>query len=101
MVNLDVVGIAGQLDLIGNDDLIETARIAGNKTGIDSVNATLPPGASSDHVSFQKAGVPVLMLSREDNLIHTPDDAIGRVASKSLEDAVTVALATLDALNPG
>ncbi len=98
MVNLDVVGVSAALELIGDDGLVDTARIAGDKAGIAATKATLPMGAGSDHLSFQRAGVPVVMLTREDNLIHTPDDEIGRVSAASLGQAVTLAVATLGAL---
>jgi hypothetical protein len=84
---------------VGNDDLVDTARIAAEKAGIAATKGELPKGAGSDHLSFQKAGVPVVMLTREDNLIHTPADALDRITAASLQETVVLALATLDALN--
>jgi aminopeptidase YwaD len=98
MINLDVVGLPEDLTLIGDTDLIDTARQQAQKIGIAATAAGLPQGVGSDHLSFQKAGVPVLMLYRDDNLIHTPQDAIDRIAETSLADTVRVALATLTAL---
>lgn len=100
MVNLDVVGLPQGLELIGDADLVDVARIEAQKLGIDSTPATIPAGAGSDHLSFQRAGVPVLMLYRNDDLIHTPSDAIDRIAPASLAETVTVALASLEALQP-
>jgi len=99
MINLDVVGVSAGLELVGNDDLVDTARIAAEKAGIAATKGELPKGAGSDHLSFQKAGVPVVMLTREDNLIHTPADALDRITAASLQETVVLALATLDALN--
>jgi len=99
MVNLDVVGVSAGLELIGNDDLVDTARIAGDTAGITATKAELPKGSGSDHLSFQKAGVPVVMLTRPDNLIHTPADALDRISADALRETVVLALATLDALN--
>ena len=79
MINLDVVGLPEELELIGDADLTDLARIEAQKLGIDSTPATIPNGAGSDHLSFQRAGVPVLMLYRNDSLIHTPSDAIDRI----------------------
>jgi Zn-dependent M28 family amino/carboxypeptidase len=101
MVNLDVVGLPADLKLIGTDDLIDTARIAASGIGVEAARSTLPQGASSDHVSFQDAGVPVVMLYRDDDQIHTPADAIGRIDPASLRQTVSVAIATLSALNGG
>ncbi len=100
MINLDVVGLPAPLTLIGDAGLTDMARIEAQKLGIESSVAALPNGAGSDHLSFQRAGVPVLMLYRDDNLIHTPSDAIDRIAPASLAETVTVALAVLQVLAP-
>ncbi len=101
MINLDVVGRAEDLVLIGSTDLVETARLAAQRLGITATTGALPPGAASDHVSFQEAGVPVVMFYRADEDIHTPADAIDRIDAASLRDTASVALATLRALNGG
>jgi aminopeptidase YwaD len=99
MINLDVVGVAGGLELIGNDDLIELARVEAQKLGIDATPSSLPNGTGSDHVSFRDHDVPVVMLYRQDNLIHTTADAIDRILPSSLRDTVAVAYATLAKLS--
>lgn len=100
MVNLDVVGTASGLDLLGSDDLIDVARLAAGKIGVKGTPSTLPPNTGSDHLSFINGGIPAVMLYREDNLIHTPEDAIGRILPASLAETVAVALATLQSLAP-
>jgi aminopeptidase YwaD len=100
MVNLDVVGVAEKLELIGDADLQDVGRIEAQKLGIETIPGTIPQGSGSDHLSFQRANVPVLMLYRSDESIHTPVDAIGRIEGKSLVETVRVALATLAALEP-
>ena len=84
MVNLDVVGNANSLELLGDDDLIDVARLAAEGLGVDATSAVLPPNSGSDHLSFQRAGVHVVMFYREDNQIHTPQDAIDRIVPASL-----------------
>lgn len=101
MINLDVVGVAGGLQLIGSDDLIDVARLRAQALGIEATPSTLPVGAGSDHLSFQNAGVPVVMLYREDNVIHTPADDISRIVPESLAATVAVALVTMEQLSPG
>ena len=101
MVNLDVVGTSSGLDLIGDDDLIDVARLAAQKIGVTASPASLPPNTGSDHLSFEAGGVHAVMLYRDDNQIHTPEDAIGRILPASLAETVTVALATLQVLAPG
>jgi hypothetical protein len=100
MVNLDVVGMPEGLTLIGDDDLIETARVAAQRLGLETERAALPRGAGSDHLSFQQAGVPVVMLYRDDQQIHTTADAVGRISERSLEETVGVAVGVLEALAP-
>jgi Zn-dependent M28 family amino/carboxypeptidase len=101
MVNLDVVGTAAELSLIGDAGIVDVARLQAEKLGVKAVPSFLPPHTGSDHLSFQRAGVPVVMLYRDDSLIHTPEDTIQRIVPASLAETVTVALATLQALAPG
>lgn len=101
MVNLDVVGTASALELIGDADLIDVARLEAEKIGVKATASVLPPNTGSDHLSFENAGVHAVMLYREDSLIHTPGDAIDRIVPASLAETVSVALATLQALAPG
>jgi Iap family predicted aminopeptidase len=98
MLNIDVVGITSELMLIGDDDLAEVARIASMELGVDARPAEDPPNQGSDHLSFQRAGVPVLMFNRDDELIHTSLDAIDRIDEGALDDAVRLAVATLEEL---
>ncbi len=99
MLNLDVVGVASHLELVGDAGLVEEARVAGTQAGVAASAGALPPGASSDHASFANAGVPVVMFTRADNLIHTPADAMDRITQQSLGDTAKIAVATLTALS--
>ncbi len=101
MINLDVVGLKEDLELVGNTDLIETARLAAQNLGLAAAPATLPNGTGSDHLSFEGAGVPVVMLYRADAVIHTPADGIDRIDAGALQETAAVAVATLKALNGG
>jgi hypothetical protein len=98
MLNLDVVGVASELGLVGDADLIELARVEGQRAGVQAIPSSLPSGASSDHASFQAKGVPVVMFTRADDQIHTEQDAMGRIQPASLSDAATIAYATLSSL---
>ncbi|HYM14622.1 MAG TPA: M28 family metallopeptidase [Dehalococcoidia bacterium] len=98
MLNLDVVGLPGELTLLGSADLVDTARLAGVAQGIPALQGTLPPGTASDHVSFINAGIPAVMFYRNDDAIHTPQDEISRLTATSLRDDVRIAVATLERL---
>lgn len=99
MINLDVVGIAGDLNLIGSADLVDLARTEGLAAGIQAVPSELPPNANSDHASFLDASVPAVFLNIEDGMIHTRQDALDRIEPEALHAALTVAYGTLAALN--
>jgi Zn-dependent M28 family amino/carboxypeptidase len=98
MLNLDVIGTIERLTLIGDDDMTELARIEAEEAGVPSVPGGVPEGSSSDHASFQEARIPVIFFYRPDNLIHTKEDAIGRIVPQSLEDTINVAYGVLEAL---
>ncbi len=98
MLNLDVVGMSTPLELVGDAGIVEQARVEGQRAGVGATPAVLPVGASSDHASFEAKGVPVVMFTRADNLIHTQRDAMGRVGATALRDAATIAYATLASL---
>jgi len=100
MLNLDVVGLPEGLVLLGTPSVVETARLAAQKLGLNATTGQMPDGAGSDYLSFQDAGVPAVMFYRDDNSIHTPTDAIDRISAQSLQEDVRVAIATLQALNP-
>jgi Zn-dependent M28 family amino/carboxypeptidase len=101
MIDLDVVGTKEGLTLFGSADLVETARLEAQRQGVTATPATLPKGTGSDHLSFERAGVPVVMLYRADALIHTPGDSFDRIDAGSLRETVELAVATLRALNGG
>ena len=98
MLNLDVVGLDEDLVLIGDDAMIETARIAGEAIGIESRRGETPAGASSDHASFIEAGIPAVFFYRDDSLIHTTQDSVERISAASLEETIRIAYATLLAI---
>jgi aminopeptidase YwaD len=99
MLNLDVVGTKQPLVLIGSDDMVDTARIAGKDIGIEATRGQIPNGAGSDHQSFINAGIPAVFFYRNDDQIHTPEDAINRIDAGSLAATVRIAYATLLAVN--
>ena len=99
MLNLDVIGTEAGLTLIGDEDMIELARVEAQQEGIETSVGEVPAGSSSDHASFQAAGIPVVFFYRNDTLIHTLEDAIGRIVPASLEETVRVAYGVLESLS--
>lgn len=87
MLNLDVVGSGTDVMLIGDDELKGVAEQIAENIGVDAIRSSLPFGTSSDHASFQFAGVRVMFLSSDDfSDIHTPDDTLERIDRGVLED---------------
>jgi Zn-dependent M28 family amino/carboxypeptidase len=101
MLNLDVVGVNQPLGLIGSEDVADVARIEADRLNIDATVSTLPENAGSDHLSFQREGVPVIMFNRPNDLIHTPRDSLDRIDRNLILEAIKVAYATLEALATG
>jgi len=86
MVNLDMEGVGERLHLAwfrGPDTLVTLAARLAEQLGIRAVVAR---SEGSDHLSFERVGVPVVFLLRpEDPFIHTPRDTADRVDPKLLE----------------
>lgn len=86
MINLDMEGVGERLHLAwsrGPDTLVTLAAKLAEQLGI---RASVVRSEASDHVSFERAGVPVVFLNRPDDpYIHTPRDTADRVDPKLLE----------------
>jgi aminopeptidase YwaD len=86
MVNLDMEGVGERLQLAwfqGPDTLVTLAARLAERLGIRTFVAR---SGGSDHLSFERAGVPVVFLLRPDDpYIHTPKDTADRVDPKLLE----------------
>jgi len=95
MINLDMEGVGDRFIVAGrgDDTLVRTAsRLAGD-LGI-RVEVRGAEGGS-DHVNFEKAGVPVVFLFRPDDPYYdTPRDTVDRVSPALLEASTRLAVAT-------
>ena len=65
MMNFDVVGSGVQLEVAGHQALTDLALKIAAELEIEAQPGSMPPGASSDHVPFQDAEIPALLLGRE------------------------------------
>ena len=94
MVNLDMEGVGDRLQLAkyrGPDDLVTAAAQMAERLGI---KVTVQPSDGSDHVSFERVGVPVVFLLRPDDPYYdTPKDTADRVDPKLLEVSARLATA--------
>ncbi len=92
MLNFDVVASGPLLAVSGQRELEDMALQVAEGLGLEADSRPLPPGASSDHEPFEKAGVPVLVLYGPDiSRIHTPEDRLEFVQPELLGSALLVA----------
>lgn len=86
MVNLDMEGVGERLQLAwfrGPDTLVALAARLAERLGIPAVVAR---SDGSDHLSFERVGVPVVFLLRPDDpYIHTARDTADRIDPRLLE----------------
>jgi aminopeptidase YwaD len=104
MLNFDMVGVGSEAWwLIGDTDLQRQMDTLADQLQIEGVvPSSLIRGLSSDHASFEQAGIPNLMFHRwEDNLLHTPQDVSDRVQPDFLEQAARMGVALLEQLSAG
>ena len=95
MINLDMEGVGSRLILAGRGDdvLVRTASRLAGQLGIPAEVRSAEGG--SDHVNFERAGVPVVFLFRPDDPYYdTPRDTVDRVSPALLEASTRLALAT-------
>ena len=96
MVNFDVVGTGPFIAVVGDALITEIALQLASTLNIDAQIGMLPPGAFSDHQSFENAGVPVIMLYAPDvSRIHTADDTLEFVQPERLGEAFLIGEALL------
>jgi len=99
MINLDMVGWGERL-MVGNtgrdDAIVNTALQAAQQAGIQ---VTRFRAGGSDHVNFERAGIPSLMLHRGvDPHYHRPTDAPSNVEPRHLEEASRLVVAIVQEL---
>jgi aminopeptidase YwaD len=96
MVNLDMEGVGERLELAtyrGTDSLVQVAARLADALGI---NAQVSRSPGSDHMNFERVGVPVVFLFRPDDLYYdTPKDTVDRVDPKLLEVSGRLATAVV------
>ena len=96
MFNFDALGSGTGVTVFGDRDFTELATALGVEIGVDiAVTRGIRTG-SSDHATFQAAGVPFLMFYSDDfSRIHTEHDTTEFVRPELLGGAAAVAVALL------
>lgn len=99
MINLDVTGGGGTIELIGTDSLVALGAQLAAQQGSAARPARQPAFSGSDHQSFARLGVEVLYLTSGDfSAIHTPEDTADRIDPDGLDRIGDLAYAAIAAL---
>ena len=100
MLNFDALGTGPVAGILGDTDLAEAVLSYGRANGIEVERRLgLSEGTSSDHTSFQDAGVPALFFLADDfSRIHTTDDRLEFIQPELLGNPAALAVRLLDIL---
>ena len=97
MLNFDSLGSGDRIHVLGSAGLTGRVLEAGIELGIGVAKSEGVQGGSSDHASFEPAGVPVIMFTSPNvSGIHTADDILRYIDSGLLGDAVRLALSLIE-----
>ena len=96
-MNFDALGTGSEVRILGTSRLTTLGIDLGNSLDISLTRSAGLVGSSSDHATFDRAGIPVLMFTAPDaSRIHTPDDTMEFVQASLLGDSARLALAVLE-----
>jgi aminopeptidase YwaD len=99
MLNFDVPGSGQMVEVIGDPYLVDEVLRLGDGDALDVRRGQPLQGASSDHASFQAAGVPVAFFLADDvSRINSPADFIEFVEPELMGTVVLLAMGLLDFL---
>ena len=101
MLNFDALGGGESLEILGDGPLVDRAAELAQKEGIVVSKGRDRRGSSSDHASFRRSGIPVLMFSAQEfSRIHSADDTLEHVNPDLLLGTVRLAVSLLLLPNP-
>ena len=96
MLNFDALGSGSSVMILGSDSLTQLAAEVADDLEISVIRRRALGGGDSDHTSFARQGIPVLMFAAPDfSRIHTPNDTMKFVEPKLLGDSARLALEIL------
>ncbi len=92
MLNFDMVSkMTAPVFVRGHAGLADYASIVARDLGEELPAAPFPPYASSDHASFDAAGVPAITVhSGDDTFIHSPEDDIANASRDDLARMLSI-----------
>ena len=101
MLNFDALGSGKSIEILGDGPLVDRTVELAQREGIAVSIGRDRRGSSSDHASFRRAGIPVLMFTAQEfSRVHSADDTLEHVVPDLLRDSVRLALSLLRLPNP-
>ena len=101
MLNFDALGDGESVEILGDGPLVDRMAELAQGDGIPVTKGRDRRGSSSDHASFRRVGIPVLMFSGEAfSRIHSADDTLEHVNPDLLRNTVRLALGLLGLPDP-
>ena len=98
MMNFDTLATGSELNILGARKFTSLGIDLGQSLDIPVARTSSPVGSSSDHATFEREGIPVIMFTAPDfSRIHTEQDTMEFVQADLLGDSARLALAMLQA----
>ena len=92
MLNFDALGSGSSVMVLGSDGLTQLAAKVAGDLEIPVIRRRALRGGDSDHTSFARQGIPVLMFTAPDfSRIHTPSDTMKFVEPNLLRGSARLA----------
>ena len=99
MLNCDTVGSGDIVGVEGDSSLVENILEYGDEVGIIAERRFPIEGYTSDHATFQRAGIPVAFFATDDiSRIHTQQDKLEFVQDELMGQSASLAIGLLDSL---
>lgn len=97
MLNFDALASGERVTILGSESLTELGEKLAEELGIAVSRRRGLRGGGSDHATFAREGIPVLMFTSPDfSRLHTPNDTLEFVEPRLLGDSARLALALLE-----
>ena len=97
MLNFDSLGSGDSIRVLGSARLTEMVVESGIELGVGVRKSEGTRGGGSDHASFERVGVPIVMFTSPNvSGMHTADDILRYIDGNLLGDAVRLAVSLIE-----
>jgi len=99
MLNFDSVGTGNRLNIIGDQRLVDITLDLARENSIEARDLQEFRFGTSDHASFQAAGIPAIFFSTDDlSRIHTPQDTLEFIQEERLQEVAELGMRLVNKL---